>query len=98
VQESTNGVDSGVWNVNVDATIPGSVALRIGGGLGKWFVHMGVWGGGKAIIMEPGAGYNLIEMPLPLELSTKFIEDNSGNDTNILQLAGKFVKMPKLPS
>jgi hypothetical protein len=94
VQESTQGVDSGVWNVNVDATRPDAVALRIGGGLGRWFVHMGVWGGGKAIIIEPGATYLTIEMPLPLR--GPYYENNSGNDTNTFIIGGK--TMTSLPT
>jgi hypothetical protein len=89
VWEKGRGVDSSVWNVNVEATTQGSVAVRIGGKYGKWYIINGVVKGGKALILDPGAAENAIEMHPPLELWTRFLgketfEDHSGNNTNMI--------------
>jgi hypothetical protein len=83
IWEKGNNVDNNVWHVNVDATLPDSVALRIGGDMGNWHVIMGTYlfeGKNQALILEPGAEGNLIYMQPPVERFAA--TDNSGNDTN----------------
>lgn len=80
------GVDSNVWNINVDASIPGSVGLRTAELYGKYYLIMGTWqneGGNKTIVLEPGAAHNVIEVHPPLKVFLPE-ENNSGNDTNII--------------
>ena len=84
--EGHQGIDSNVWNVNIDASIEDSVAMRAGGNFGKWYVIMGTFryeGVNKAVILEPGAEHNVIEVHPPLEGLFQW-EDNSGNDTNVI--------------
>lgn len=83
IEEGSRGVDCSVWEVNVDASIPDSVAIRAGGAYGKWFVIMGTYTfekKNKAIVLEPGATHCVIDVHPPLE--TFVWEDNSGNSTN----------------
>ncbi|RPI85055.1 MAG: hypothetical protein EHM41_11825 [Chloroflexi bacterium] len=78
-------IDDNVWYVNVDASIPDSVAIRTAAIHGKWYVIMGTFhfeGKNKALILDPGARYNVIEMHPPIE---EFAwENNSGSDTNVI--------------
>jgi len=83
VEEGSRGVDCSVWEVNVDASIPESVAIRAGGAYGKWFVIMGTYTfekKNKAIVLEPGATHCVFDVHPPLE--TFAWEDNSGDPTN----------------
>ena len=92
IWERRNGIDCGVWNVNVDASITNSVAVRTAGSFGKWFVIMGTmdWharshegNNTKSIILDPGADHNVIEVTPPLPRYAPAI-DNSGNDSNVV--------------
>lgn len=83
VEESANGVDCSVWEVNVDACLPNSVAIRAAGKYSKWFVIMGTYTFEKknlAMVLEPGATNCVIEVHPPL--SEFAWEDRSGSDTN----------------
>jgi hypothetical protein len=83
IEEGSRGVDSSVWEVNVDASLPESVAVRIGGAYGKWFIIMGTFTyekKNKALVLDPGARQCVIDVHPPLENFTW--EDNSGNATN----------------
>ena len=85
IEESAQGVDCSVWNVNVDASIPDSVAIRTAGGFGKWYIIMGTYGferKNKALILDPGARHSVFEMHPPLQLFAW--EDNSGEETNVM--------------
>ena len=85
VEEGAHGVDNSVWNVNVDASIPDSVAIRTAGGFGKWYIIMGTYGfegKNKAIVLEPGARHSVFEMHPPVQMFAW--EDNSGVDTNLM--------------
>jgi hypothetical protein len=83
IEEGSRGVDSSVWEVNVDASLPESVAVRIGGAYGKWFIIMGTFTfekKNKALVLDPGARQCVIDVHPPLENFAW--EDNSGNATN----------------
>lgn len=84
VEESATGVDCSVWEVNVDASLPESVAIRAAGKYSKWFVIMGTYTFEKknlAIVLEPGATNCVIEVHPPI--SEFAWEDRSGSDTNV---------------
>ena len=92
IQELGKGVDDNVWNVNVDASIPDSLSLRTAATHGKWYVIMGTWtfeGVNRAVILDPGARQNVIEVHPPLEDFAW--EDNSGNNTNIILTAQRYL-------
>ncbi len=92
IQELGVGVDDNVWNVNVDASIPDSLSIRTAATHGKWYVIMGTWtfeGVNKAVILDPGARQNVIEVHPPLENFAW--EDNSGNNTNIILTAQRYL-------
>lgn len=79
------GVDSNVWNLNVDASLPGTVGLRTGELHGKYYLIMGTWhneGKNPAVILDAGAEHNVIEVHPPIEMF--LLQDNSGNDTNVM--------------
>lgn len=84
VQERSHGIDCGEWNVNIDASIPNSVAMRTGAAYGKWYIIMGTWdpNNSRAIVLDPGARHNVIEVHPPVE-DFRW-EDSSGNDTNVI--------------
>lgn len=85
IEESAGGVDCSVWQVNVDASLPGAIAIRAAGGYGKWYVIMGTFTFEKrnqALVLEPGARHSVFEVHPPLEDFAW--EDRSGNDTNIV--------------
>lgn len=81
--EQGNGVDSADWNVNVDASLAGSVAIRTAAKYGKWSVIMGTWDADaeSALILDSGAMNNTFFVHPPLKDNFKW-QDNSGNDTN----------------
>jgi hypothetical protein len=85
IEESAEGVDCSVWEVNVDASLPEAVAIRAAGKYGKWFVIMGTYTFEKknlAIVLEPGARNCVIEVHPPLgEFAW---EDRSENETNVI--------------
>ncbi|MCL5103170.1 MAG: hypothetical protein M1133_03520 [Armatimonadetes bacterium] len=93
IWEQRNGIDDGVWFVNVDASIPNAVAVRTGASYGKWFIIMGSmdWfvrphdanNKTKSIILDPGAQYNVMEVSPPLDIFAP-AQDNSGNTTNVI--------------
>ena len=96
IWEKGHKVDNNVWNVNVDATLPGSVALRIAGDMGYWHVIMGTYGHegkNKAVIIEPGATDNVIFIQPPIR--NWAWQDNSGNDTNAIFSSNHLVEMLK---
>lgn len=83
ILESANGVDCSVWEVNVDASLPDSVAIRTGGAYGKWYVIMGTYTHerkNKALVLSPGARHSVLEIHPPLQDFAW--EDNSQSDTN----------------
>lgn len=85
IEESGAGVDSSVWEVNVDASLPGSTAIRTAGAYGKWYIIMGTYTHEKknlALILESGARHSVFEIHPPL---AEFAwQDRSGSDTNIV--------------
>jgi hypothetical protein len=101
VHEKPGGVDCSVWQVNVDASLPGSVAIRAAGKYGKWYVIMGAYTferQNKALILEPGAEHTVFEIHPPIDM---FLwENKSGNDTNIMLSAASpgYKQYSKLPS
>jgi hypothetical protein len=85
IEESADGVDCSVWEVNVDASLPGSTAIRTAGKYGKWFIIMGTYTFEKknlALVLQPGARNCSIEVHPPL--SEFAWEDRSGVDSNII--------------
>ena len=85
IEESAGGVDCSVWQVNVDASLPGATAIRAAGGYGKWFIIMGTFTFEKrnqALVLEPGARHSVFEVHPPLEDFAW--QDRSGNDTNLV--------------
>jgi len=83
IWEHQTRIDSNIWNVNVDASLPDSVAIRTGAMYGRWTVIMGVFAGKektKGIVLDPGASYNTFEVPLRSDQWV--LENNSGNSTN----------------
>jgi hypothetical protein len=85
IQESATGVDCSVWEVNVDASLPGSTAVRAAGKYGKWYIIMGTYTferKNKALVLEPGAQHCVIEVHPPL--SEFAWEDRSGADSNLI--------------
>ena len=85
IWEKGRRVDDNVWNVNVDASLPTSTAIRTAAKFGRWYIIMGTWkheGVNKAIVLEPGARHNVLEVHPPIENFAW--EDNSGNTTNVL--------------
>ena len=85
IEEGAAGVDDSVWHVNVDASVPGAVAIRTAAAYGKWYIIMGTYSfemKNKALVLEPGARNSVFEMHPPIQ---EFAwEDNSGVDTNII--------------
>ena len=101
IHESPGGVDSSVWNVNVDASLPNSVAIRAAGKYGKWYVIMGTYtfeGKNKALILEPGAKHAVFQVHPPIDM---FVwENRSGNDTNLVlsAMSPAYKPFSQLPS
>jgi hypothetical protein len=81
IWEQGKGVDDSVSEVNVDASIPGSTAIRTAAN-GRWFVSMGTFGGKgtEAIVIDPGARDNRFEVRPPIGRYPW--RDKSGNSTN----------------
>ena len=88
IWEKRNGIDSGNWSVNVDASIPNSTAIRTAANYGRWSVIMGTYSrdNTRAVILDPGAGHNVIEVTPPIGLFAPS-EDRSGNDSNVIMNA-----------
>ena len=85
IEESATGVDSCVWEVNVDASLPGATAIRAAGAYDKWFIIMGTYTHEKknmALVLEPGARHSIFEIHPPIEDFAW--EDRSGSDTNVV--------------
>ncbi len=82
IWEKGKGVDDSVWEVNVDASLPNSTAIRTAAANGRWFVIMGTFGGTgtEAIIIDPGARENRFDVRPPI--SRYSWHDHSGNSTN----------------
>ena len=104
IWEQHNGIDDGVWFVNVDASIPNAVAVRTAATYGKWFIIMGSMGWfvrphdeknkTKTVILDPGAQYNVMEVSPPIDIFAPW-QDNSGNNTNVL-MTSKSMKSPAI--
>lgn len=91
--DGARGVDSNVWDVNVDASLPGSIAIRTSGAYDRWRVIMGTWGeGSTALILDPGAHHNTIEMTPPLDRFA--FRNDSGNRTNVIVGAAGIQPVP----
>lgn len=93
--DTGNGIDCHLWTVNVDATLPGSVAIRTAANGNRWTIIMGTWEkqDTKALIIEKGAMDNRFNMrpslsrgnhPADLPLGFPH-ENNSGNLTNTIE-------------
>jgi len=87
IREEGGGVDDNVWNVNVDACLPDSVAVRTAAEHGRWYVIMGALqvdgvNRATALLLDPGARDNVIEVHPPVE--NYAWEDRSGNDSNVI--------------
>lgn len=91
IWEKAGGVDCGYWEVNVDASIPGSTAVRTAGKYSQWRIIMGTWDldGSHALILDSGAEHQIIEMRPPLDVFRW--RDDSGNGTNV------FLSTSRLP-
>jgi len=88
------GVDSQQWHVNVDATLPNSVAIRTAALFERWQIIMGTLNrspGTRSIILDPGAQYNWMEITPPLWNFDGY-ENNSNYPNNV------FVQSPRPPS
>ncbi|OFX13155.1 MAG: hypothetical protein A2Z18_02045 [Armatimonadetes bacterium RBG_16_58_9] len=93
IWEQHNGIDDGVWYVNVDASIANSVAVRTSASYGRWFIILGSMGWSvrprdennktRSIILDPGARYNVMEVTPPVDMFAPW-QDNSGNNTNVV--------------
>jgi hypothetical protein len=85
IEESATGVDCSVWEVNVDASLPDSTAIRASGKYGKWYVIMGTYTYERknlALVLGPGAQNCVIEVHPPLR---EFAwEDHSGANNNLI--------------
>lgn len=93
VDGARGGVDSNDWNVNVDASLPGSVAIRTSGRYDRWRVIMGVWApDGTALELAPGARSNVFDVTPPLDQFA--FRDDSGNDTNVMISARSLATLP----
>ncbi|HCK40085.1 MAG: hypothetical protein CMJ72_13520 [Planctomycetaceae bacterium] len=85
IEEGAQGVDDSVWHVNVDASVPGAVAIRTAAAYGKWYVIMGTYSfekKNKALILEPGARNSVFEVHPPIQDFAW--EDRSGSETNVI--------------
>ena len=84
IQEEHNRVDDHVYKVGLELSLPGSVGMRIGQTLGKYNVTMTDISGvdTKALILDPGAAGNVIEIHPPIE--TFSWQDNSGSLSNVI--------------
>lgn len=92
IQESGVGVDCSVWHVNVDANLDGGIGIRTAADYGSWSIIMGTGGHegvNKAVILDPGAEHNVLEIHPPPETHRWVVEDNSGNDTNVILSSGR---------
>lgn len=90
IEEYAGGVDSNVWEVNVDASLPGATAICAAGAYGKWYIIMGTYTYEKknfALILKPGARHSVFEIHPPL--SDFAWDDRSGNDTNVVLLSDR---------
>ena len=80
------GAAVNVWEMNVDAGLTDSVAVRTGGRSGRWGIVAGAQpleGTARVLVLDPGAEGNMIDLqPTPKD---GWVEDNSGNDTNIIR-------------
>ena len=87
--------------MNVDASLPNSVAIRAAGKYGKWYVIMGTYtfeGKNKALILEPGAKHAVFQVHPPIDM---FVwENRSGNDTNLVlsAMSPAYKPFSQLPS
>lgn len=83
IWEKGHGIDCGHWEVNVDASIPNSTAIRTSGKYTQWKIIMGTWNmdNSHALVLEPGAEHQIIEMRPPIDVFRW--QDNSGNDTHV---------------
>ena len=85
VYEQGGNVQKNFWEVNVDAWLDNAEAIRTGGSHGKWYVIMGTGGHegiNNALVLDPGASHNVIEMHPPIE--NYVWQNNSGNTTNVI--------------
>ena len=89
IWEKGHGVDCGHWEVNVDASLPGSTAIRTSGAYTQWKIIMGTWNLDKshAFILEPGSQHQIIQMRPPIDVFRW--QNNSGNDTNVFLMTSR---------
>eukprot|EP01121_Diplochlamys_sp_Union-15-3_P001304 TRINITY_DN11143_c0_g1_i1.p1 TRINITY_DN11143_c0_g1~~TRINITY_DN11143_c0_g1_i1.p1 ORF type:complete len:191 (-),score=27.30 TRINITY_DN11143_c0_g1_i1:15-587(-) len=91
IYETGNGVNSQQWFVNVDASVPNSVAIQTAASFGQWQIIMGTYDWNlhpndktRSIILNPGAAYNRLKITPPLWHGFAPMENNSGNPTNVI--------------
>ncbi len=98
IWEKRKGIDCGIWQVNVDASIKNSVAIRTAASYGRWFVIMGTWAGKCSVIFDPGATHNVMEVTPPLQAGLAPAEDNSGNKSNLILCSSRPVPLNPGPN
>lgn len=83
IYESGDHVDCNTWDVNVDASMPGSVGIYTAATYSSWNILMGTWvlENTNALILAPGASHQLIQIRPPIDAFRW--QDKSGNDTNV---------------
>ena len=84
IHEERNRVDDHVYRVNMDLSLSDSVGIRTGQNYGKFNVMMtqSCKVNTTALILEPGAEGNVVEIHPPIDLFNW--EDNSHNKTNVI--------------
>ena len=84
IYESNKGVDCNTWNVNVDASMPGSVGIYTAAVYSNWNILMGTWvlENTNALILAPGAAHQIIQIRPPIDAFRW--QDNSGTNSNVV--------------
>jgi len=84
IYECGKAVDCNTWDVNVDASMPGSVAIYTAATYSSWNILMGTWvlENTNALILAPGASHQIIQIRPPIDAFRW--QDNSGNDSNVV--------------
>lgn len=84
IYESGAAVDCNTWDVNVDASMPGSVGIYTAATYSNWNILMGTWvlENTNALILGPGASHQLIQIRPPIDAFRW--QDNSGTANNVI--------------
>ena len=85
IYESGKGVDCNTWDVNVDASMPGSTAIFTAATYSNWNILMGTWvlENTNALILGPGASHQIIKIRPPID-AFRWRDDSGMNDNVIL--------------